>query len=182
MILRGLTVRIRRDSLLNIFFVCLLILPLSAQRWESLPAVAAARKLPNGIELGAGKAKIIVTAISDSVVRVRVSQNGFFPKDTSWAVLPHASSTASAAQVNDTANTAEVVLHDGRVRISKNPLQLTFLNGAGTIINEDDSGAAISFAGTSFRVTKKMPEDENYFGLGDKTSLNLREHAYAMWN
>jgi alpha-glucosidase len=182
MILRALTVLIRRDFLLNIFFVCLLILPCSAQRWESLPGVAAARKLPNGIELGAGKAKIIITAISDSVVRVRVSQNGVFFKDTSWAVLPDMSSAAPAAQVNNTANTAEVVLHDGRVRISKNPLQLTFLNAAGTVINEDDPEAAISFAGTSFRVTKKMPEDENYFGLGDKTSLNLREHAYTMWN
>src|SRR5262249_14397927 len=171
MILRWVSVLSRRDFLLNIFSVCLLILPCSAQRWESLPAVAAARKLPNGIELTAGKAKITVTAISDSVVRVRVAQNGVFPKHTSWAVPPEASSAAPAGQVNDTANAAEVVLHDGRVRISKNPLHLIFLNAAGNIINEDEPGAAISFAGTSFRVTKKMPEDENYFGLGDKTSL-----------
>src|SRR5262249_37655888 len=153
---------------------CLLILPCSAQRWESLPAVATARKLPNGIELTAGKAKITVTAISNSVVRVRVSQNGVFPKDTSWAVLPESFAAASAARVHDTANPAEVALNDGRVRISKNALHLTFLNAAGNVINEDDPGAAISFAGTSFRVTKRMPEDESYFGLGDKTSLNLR--------
>jgi len=27
-----------------------------------------------------------------------------------------------------------------------------------------------------------MPENEMYFGLGDKTSLNLRDHAYTLWN
>src|SRR5262249_35518943 len=120
-------------------------------------------------------------AVSSSVVRIRVAQNGSFPKDTSWAILPEATAVPSV-QINDAAGSAEVVLPDGRVRITKNPPHLTFLNSAGAVINEDDPAAAMSFAGTSFRVTKKMPEDENYFGLGDKTSLNLREHAFTMWN
>jgi alpha-glucosidase len=40
----------------------------------------------------------------------------------------------------------------------------------------------MSFKGDAFRVTRKMPEDEMYSGLGDKTDLNLRDHAFTMWN
>src|SRR5438874_42786 len=180
MILTGLTFSTRR-FLLSVLFVYLVILDCAAQRWESLPAVTSAQKLPTGIELTAGKAKIVVTAISNSVIRVRVGQNSSFSKDTSWAVLPDATA-APNVRIDDAAGSAEVILPGGRVRITKRPLHLTFLNSTGAVINEDDPAAAMSFAGTSFRVTKKMPEDENYFGLGDKTSLNLREHAYTMWN
>jgi alpha-glucosidase len=178
---RGLTVLPRHGFLLSIFSVSLLTLPCSAQRWESLGAVSSAQKLPNGIELTAGKAKIAVTAISSSVLRIHVAQNGSFPKDTSWAVLSDATA-APTAQINDVPGSAEIIIPGGRVRINKNPIHLTFLNSAGAVINEDDPAAAMSFSGTSFRVTKRMPEDENYFGLGDKTALNLREHAYTMWN
>src|SRR5437764_11343063 len=40
----------------------------------------------------------------------------------------------------------------------------------------------MAFDGGSFRVTRKMPEKELYFGLGDKTSLNLRDRAFTLWN
>src|SRR5215813_356920 len=182
MILRGFMPSSRRGVLPFTLFISALSAPCSAQNWESLGRVTLTRKLPNGIELTTGKAKIAVTAMNDSVVRIRVAQNGVFPKDTSWAVMQDASSAAPAVQISEDGNIAEVHIRSGRVHIFKNPLRLTFLNGAGTVINEDDPGAAITFAGTSFRVTKRMPEDENYFGLGDKTSLNLREHAYTMWN
>src|SRR5215469_4585028 len=182
MTLRGFMRPSQCGVLLFTLFISALSSPSSAQNWESLGRVTSTRKLPNGIELTAGKAKIAVTAINDAVVRIRVSQNGVLPKDTSWAVMQDASSTAPAAQTTEDANTAEVDIKGGRVRIFKNPLRLAFLDPAGAVINEDDPTGAISFAGTAFRVTKKMPEDENYFGLGDKTSLNLREHAYTMWN
>ena len=180
MTLRGLTVSARRFWL-SILYICILTLPCAAQHWESLPAVTSARKLPSGIELTAGKARIAVIAVNNSVIRIRVAQNGSFPSDRSWAVLPEATATPNV-QINDAPGSAEVALPGGRVRITKNPVHLTFLNSGGAVINEDDAAAAISFAGSSFRVMKKMPEDENYFGLGDKTSLNLREHAYTMWN
>jgi alpha-glucosidase len=182
MILKGLTVRTARRFLVIVSFLPILIASCSAQRWESPGRVTSTQKLRNGIELTAGRAKIAVTAVSDSVVRVRVAADGVFPKDTSWAVLPDKSSATPTAQVNDAADTAEIVLHDGRIRITKNPIHVSFLDSAGAIINEDDPVAGMSFAGASFRVTKKMPEDESYFGLGDKTSLNLREHVYTMWN
>jgi alpha-glucosidase len=182
MILKGLTIRTARRFLVIVSFLPILIAPCSAQRWESLGRVTSTQKLRNGIALTAGRAKIAVTAVSDSVVRVRVAADGVFPKDTSWAVLPDKSSATPTAQVNDAADTVEIVLHDGRVRITKNPIHVSFLDSAGAIINEDDPVAGMSFAGASFRVTKKMPDDESYFGLGDKTSLNLREHVYTMWN
>jgi alpha-glucosidase len=182
MTLRRLAQPLRSRVLLVAFVICSACLVCSAENWESLGRVTATRRLTNGIELTVGKAKVAVTAINDSVVRIRVVQNGVFPKDTSWGVLQDTSSRPPGVQVSEDANTAEVTTKGGRVRVSKNPFRLAFLDAAGAVVNEDDAVAAMSFAGTAFRVTKKMPEDESYFGLGDKTSLNLREHTYTMWN
>jgi alpha-glucosidase len=41
----------------------------------------------------------------------------------------------------------------------------------------------MAFSGSSFRVWKAMPEDEHYYGLGDKPgSVDHRGQAYSMWN
>ena len=172
----------RRGLLLIALFVSASFLPCSGESWEALGKVTSTRSIPNGIEMTAGRARIAVTAINDSVVRVRVAPSGIFPKDMSWAVLQGTSSAAPAVQVSEDGNAVDIGIHAGRVRISKNPIHLMFRDAAGTVINEDDPVTALSFKDPSFRITKKMPENENYFGLGDKTSLNLREHAYTMWN
>src|SRR5689334_21557556 len=55
----------------------------------SVPASAQAPKaLPNGLEASNGTATLRVTALSDSILRVRVARGGAFPEDASWAV-PH---------------------------------------------------------------------------------------------
>src|SRR5256885_9437786 len=123
----------RRAFLPMILFRSAVFVPCSAQPWESLGRVTATRRLPNGIELTAGKAKIAVTAVNDSVVRVRVAPTGTFPKDTSWAVLPDGLSATPAVQISDNADAAEVGLRSGRVRIAKNPLRLSFLVSNSTV-------------------------------------------------
>ncbi|MBO0912468.1 MAG: alpha-glucosidase, partial [Acidobacteria bacterium] len=69
------------------------------------------------------------------------------------------------------------------VRVSKSPLAVQFLDPAGKTISQDARNRAVVFNGNSFLVRKAMPEDEHYFGLGDKTGpLDHRGLAFSMWN
>src|SRR5690349_24432794 len=108
MTLRGFKQPLRCGLLLIVFVSSASTLLCSAETWESLGRVTSTRRLPNGIELTAGKAKVAVTGINDSVVRIRVTQNGVFPKDASWAVLEEAVSKAPAVQITEDANTADI--------------------------------------------------------------------------
>src|SRR5215475_7205208 len=58
-----------------------------AQGWQHVGGVQKVDKLPDGVELTAGKAKVRVTVFRDGIFRVRVSPTGVFPKDFSWAVI-----------------------------------------------------------------------------------------------
>src|SRR5690349_5695504 len=63
---------------------------LAAEGWHSLGNVSAVKVLPTGVDLNAGRASIRVVALSGNVVRVRYAQEGQFPPDQSFAVLPGA--------------------------------------------------------------------------------------------
>ena len=69
------------------------------------------------------------------------------------------------------------------VRVEKSPLRLVIEDKDGRVLSEDEAGYPVAFTGTAFRVTKKGPVDEHYFGLGDKPGpLDRRDHAFSMWN
>src|SRR6266705_5438426 len=59
----------------------------AAQGWQHLGKVQRVEKLKDGVELSAGSAKVRITAFRDGIFRVRVTPNGTFPKDFSWAVI-----------------------------------------------------------------------------------------------
>ncbi|HEV2961181.1 MAG TPA: TIM-barrel domain-containing protein [Candidatus Angelobacter sp.] len=165
-----------------LFTLCLVMASNAfGQQWTPIGDVSQVSRIPGGIEIKAGQASIRVTAVSDSVIRVRAARQGKFGPDASWAVIPQPS-RETATKITETASTVEMEIPAGHVRIWKNPLRLVFLDTLGDVISEDDERAAISFNGDAFRVTRKMPEDEVYSGLGDKTALNLRDHAFTMWN
>src|SRR5205814_2103205 len=52
---------------------------------QPVPA-AAVRALASGIEASNGEATIRVTALTNSILRVRIARGGQFPEDSSWAV------------------------------------------------------------------------------------------------
>jgi alpha-glucosidase len=148
-----------------------------------LDRVTASRPLPNGIEIRSGTAIMQITALRDDVLRVRVGPAGQLPEDASWAVLP-ASRTASVAATQDSSgsaagfNTAKL-----RVTVHKDPLELTVTDNDGHVIAQDLPGRPIEYHGASFRVYRKSPPDEHYFGLGDKPGpLDRRSEAFVDWN
>lgn len=151
--------------------------------WQDIGNVSAVEVRPQGVELQAGAGRVRVLALSPNVVRVRYAPQGVFPPEHSFAVLPAAFPQPPKVEVQQSDD--DVVFGTGqmRVRILKKPLRIIFLDLKGNVISQDRAGRSVLFDGTAFRAWKAMPEDEHYFGLGDKSGpLDHRNLAFTLWN
>jgi len=86
-------------------------------------------------------------------------------------------------QMNQSANAAFIELSTGEVtvRVEKSPLRISFRTGAGEVISQEP--IPVAYNGTAFQIWKSMPENEHYYGLGDKAhGLDHRNQAFTMWN
>lgn len=165
--------------------IAIAAVPASAE-WKHIGPAGQVSKLANGAEFTAGAARVRITAVRDSVVRVQIAPTGKFPSpDFSWAVVPEAKQWMVRTQMNQSANNAffELTTAELTVRVEKSPLRISFRTRSGEVISEDAGTRPAAFDGTAFQVWKRMPEDENYFGLGEKAhGLNHRNQALTMWN
>jgi alpha-glucosidase len=133
--------------------------------------------LRNGIELTGSAGSMRVTALTDSIIRVRVAKDGKFGEDASWAVP--AAVRHESVRVAPTARgfrTASMEL-----RVDPATMKLQALDLHGTVISAD-SGPVRSDA-HAFELRKDMPLSEHYFGMGDKTGvLDRRGYTFVNWN
>ena len=153
----------------------------SAQGWQHLGAVQRVENLKDGVELTAGRAKVRITAFNETIVRVCVTAQGNFPKDSSWAVI--ADAHPPALKLEDAKNELRMTAADTTVVVQKSPLLIRFADTSGNVLLADEPSLPMAFDGPRVHVWKKMPADENYYGLGDKTGpMNRRNRAFTMWN
>jgi alpha-glucosidase len=170
-----------RRCLLLIVVLSFLFSSVRSKGWEHLGKVDSVEKLPDGVELVSGKAKVRITFVREGIVRIRVAPNGAFPKDESWAIVeapqpPPVSVEESADNV--TASAGDVV-----ATIRKATLLVNFSDSHGSTELADEPSLPMAWDGERIRVWKKMPLLENYYGLGDKPgALNRRNRSFTMWN
>lgn len=152
-----------------------------------LNKVSGFQLLKSGIELQSGSGTVRILALRDDVIRITLSETGKLPENASWAVLPDA--LTAHVDVRPTQNTSSLGFDTGllHVRVNRNDLRITIRDNGGNIVVEDAHPVTFrkddSSGNIGFRVSKKMPEDEHYFGLGDKTGpLDRRGGAFVMWN
>src|SRR6266849_4690259 len=153
----------------------------SADGWQHLGTVQRVEKLKDGVELTAGRAKVRITAFNDGIVRVRVAPQGSFPKDFSWAVIEPPQ--PPAVKIDDSKTEVRIVAASTTVVVQKSPLLIRFADTGGNTLLADEPALPMAFDAQRIRVWKKMPPDENYYGLGDKTGpMNRRNRAFTTWN
>lgn len=173
----------RTAAFLYIFFP-LTLSAFSQAAWQTIGNVSSFEKSTDGITIHAERGSIRVSVLSPSIVRVLYSQGSQFSNRPSFAVLPDAFGGESPKwQIEDSSQ--EISLKTGMltVRIYKLPARIAFLGSEGSTVSEDLPDSPPSFHGSEFRVWKTMPEDEHYFGLGDKTGpMDHRNLAFTMWN
>jgi alpha-glucosidase len=145
--------------------------------------VSEARTLPNGIEVRYGNMLLRVSALRDDVLRVRLAPNGNFPEDASWAVSEEIRKQLCDVTPEISADAFGFHTAVLRVRIQRNSLQLSITDLQGNVLQEDAPGWPVDMHETTFRVFKKMPPNEHYFGLGDKIGpLDRRGQSFRLWN
>jgi alpha-glucosidase len=142
----------------------------------STPSVQA--PIPGGIEVQRGALRMRVTALTDSIVRVRIAPDGHFPEDASWAV----DTAARARRAIVTAMPDGFATSALRVRIDTSG-RLTVTDAQGRTIS-DDAPQPIALDRKGFTLAKRLPSAEHIFGLGDKTggTLDRRGQSYVDWN
>jgi alpha-glucosidase len=159
-----------------------------AQGWQHIGKVDRVETfkegLQNGVELTAGPAKIRVTQFCNGVIRVRVAPNGHFPKDFSWALAETVLDYESIPiQIRDGKDEVKMIAGSIYVSIAKSPLLITFSDATGHVLLADEPTLPMAWDGPRVQVWKRMPPDENYYGLGDKAGpMNRRSRAFTNWN
>ena len=130
-----------------------------------------------------GKTILQVVALRDDVLRIRQATNGVLPEDASWAVPQAVRQQAVNVSPENAGNTIGFQTKILRVRIERGTWRLSVTDLQGHVLQEDAIGWPLQSHGNQFRVYKKMPDDEHYFGLGDKVGpLDRRGQSFRLWN
>ena len=150
-----------------------------------LGGVKSTKPIPNGMEIETDTGRLQITALQDDVIRVRAIHGAEFPAKYSYAVLPAGAeqSTASVgkAQTQETSDAIQLITSALHVSVDRRDSTISFLATDGTPIAREP--LPIQWQADAFRITMHMPEDEHYFGLGDKAGpLDHRNQAFTMWN
>ncbi|HVI06053.1 MAG TPA: TIM-barrel domain-containing protein, partial [Sphingomicrobium sp.] len=156
-------------------FVALIV---TAPAQSAQTSTASFQRLPNGIEASKGAVRMRITALTDSILRVRIAREGRFGEDASWAVpAPVRQQSVTVTPSSDGFRTKALAVH---VDPNSLGLSLTDLSGRTILADEPDP---IRFGGNGFTLRKAMPIKEHYFGMGDKTGvLDRRGYTFTNWN
>src|SRR5438128_11595461 len=144
-----------------LFFVPAMAVALALARSPSAAAqpALASRRLPNGIEISNATATVRVTALTDSIIRVRIGRGGQFPENASWAVPAEVRREAvPVGSTSDGFSTRSVIVHLDPGTLA---LRVTDLQGK-TILADIDG--AVQFDGRGFRLRKTLPVEQHIFG------------------
>jgi len=148
-----------------------------------LNALSSSTPITSGVEVRSGEAVIRIVALRDDVLRVRIAQNGKFSEDASWAVLPEAIKQLVNVISQSTEHTVSFRTQALRVDIERATMRMRVSDLEGNVLQEDSEGMSPEFRQNSFRIYKRMPDDEHYFGLGDKVGpLDRRGQSFTLWN
>ena len=162
---------------------CVLLSPFNPAESRAQENPASIKALANGIELRKGNTILQIVALRDDVLRVREALDGALPEDASWAVAESIRKQSVAVVPQGGSPAAGFQTKSLRVAIEPNQFVLTVSDLQGHVLQEDAIGWPAESHGAGFRIYKKMPIDEHYFGLGDKIGpLDRREQAFRLWN
>jgi alpha-glucosidase len=149
--------------------------------WEHVGKVQRVEKLSDGVELTVGNARVRITSFRSGVIRVRLAPQGSFAKDASWAVIQ----TATPVPLVIAEDQSEIRLTSDLVTVvvAKNPLLIRFLDSKGNVTIADETSRPMASDGQRVRTWKKLPQEEAFYGLGDKVGpLDRRGRAFSLWN
>jgi alpha-glucosidase len=180
--------------------LCLLPLAVAtvSAQWQSIGNVDS-YVTANGNEcvLRAGKAVVQIRVLAPDLVRVRCFPPTMhvapdhLPPSSSWAVAK-TDWVLTPIEFKDSPSSLVLTTAALRVVAAKKPLRITFTTLDGAVINADHPSKGMAWAlptagapkvGTEIRVWKSMPEDELYYGFGERSGAFMRKSTHMTnWN
>ncbi len=140
-------------------------LPLRAV-WQSVGSLVPSPPQGNHITFAGATAAVTITILAPNLVRVRMTRGTPGP-DYSYAV---AKTDWRQVEVEFSSGTNERIIRTPELIIHAqlSPFRLAFYDRTGRLISKDDPNLGMGWDGTRVRCWKWLPEDEHYFGLGEK--------------
>lgn len=128
--------------------------------------------------------KLSLTINSSSVIKVWFDQSGKLTrKNESFAVINEKLEDIGEINVNEEPSAYEIFTSKLRIRLNKNPMQLQIFDKWQKLIFSDFKEKGHVADSKSVKAYKVLRNDEQFFGLGEKTGpLNRRGRNYKMWN
>ena len=128
-----------------------------------------------------------VSVLGPEAIRVRFSPTPAFGRDHSYAVVSRdLGSTQATFDVGDAQSTITTAAL--KVVVRHDPFRVSFLTAQGESLDEDDAERGTALLGSSWRLAKRLRDDEHVYGFGekmgrlDKRGKNLGGYSYVMWN
>ena len=152
--------------------------------WQTLGDLSSFEERRDGVEIRAQHGQVRVAVLSPTMIRVDYSPAGQTFERASFAVLPDTlHPKALKLSVEDSGSKLTLETGSLTVEIGKSPLRFSFRSAQGESMAEDPPTLPPIFGDSGFKLWKVMPEDEHYFGLGDKSGpMDHRNLAFTMWN
>ena len=164
--------------------LCLLLLCALASfaDWQSVGSLTASEPKTNQMTFSSRQATVIVTVLAPDLIRVRMVPGTTPAADYSYAVVKTDWPKVPVEFAGDK-ETRIIRTPELEVRAHLSPFRLAFYDRNGKLIAKDADTRGMSWDGPCVRCWKWMPEDEHYYGLGEKsTPLDKRGRSYVMWN
>ena len=129
---------------------------------------------------------LLVTVLTNKIIRFRYATNGIFQKDFSYAIDPKFKPDSPEIEFTDKSDHYRITTKRLICRVRKEGLIVKLLDKSGTMIFEDEKGFHweddLEHGGEIIKISKQLKPKEFFYGLGDKTNrLNLRKNRYQIW-
>ena len=147
----------------------------------------APRREGNALVFRSSQGSVIVSAAAADIVRVRFSPARDFGRDHSYAIVNRALGDPQAA-VRIGARESQIVTPALTVSVRHRPFRVSVSDASGNDLDADDPERGIAYSGRAVRVWKRLRDDEQVYGFGEKVGgLNKRGrqlggYSYTMWN
>jgi hypothetical protein len=114
------------------------------------------------------------------VIRVQYTTKGQFPKPFSYAVVENPEFPDGLPQSTHIDTREHIGLATSKLQalVDRTSGRVIFTDASGQPVSQD--AQPVVFNGNEFRVSRTMPVDEHYFGLGDKAGAQARLLARAL--
>lgn len=128
-----------------------------------------------------------ITIHTPEIIQLKYLLEGDQQSDFSYALDPEFNPETPDFQLAETENHFQITTNSLFCRISKKDMCVTFLDRDKNVLCEDKKPffrrGTLMKGIRKVKITKKAPEEAEYFGLGDKVpQKNLRGEAFENWN